>query len=269
MDHPTQPRPGIQSVEVAASILEALAEAPAAVPLKSLAAAAQMSPAKVHRYLVSLTRSGLVEQDPVTGYYGIGRLSLVLGLKALGRVDVVRLASDAMPGLRDRIDETVVLTVWGDGGPTIVRFEESRHPVTLNVRVGSVLPILTTALGKVFAAFARSPQIGDALTKEWRRSAGGKSALSKTALDRTLDEVRQRGLARIAGDQLPGVSALAAPIFDHLGDVAGAIGALGRQESFDIDWDGKIAIAVRETASRVSSQMGFVTELGSSPSHSD
>ena len=82
---------------------------------------------------MSLTRSGLVEQDPVTGHYGIGRLSLTLGLKALGRVDVVRLASDAMPALRDRIDETVVLTVWGDNGPTIVRFEESRHPVTLNV----------------------------------------------------------------------------------------------------------------------------------------
>ena len=81
--------------------------------------------------------------------------------------------------------------------------------------------------------------------------------MSKTALDSTLDEVRARGLARIAGDQLPGVSALAAPIFDHLGDVAGVIGALGRQESFDIDWEGPIAIAIRETASEVSSRMGF------------
>jgi len=257
MPQPNQPRPGIKSVEIAASILEALAGTPSAAPLKSLAAAARMSPAKVHRYLVSLTRSGLVEQDPVTGHYGIGRLSLALGLKALGRVDVVRLASDAMPALRDRIDETVALTVWGDGGPTIVRFEESHHPVTLNVRVGSVLPILTTALGKVYAAFSRSPRIGEAVKNERRRSAGVGGTMSKTALDSTLDEVRARGLARIAGDQLPGVSALAAPIFDHLGDVAGVIGALGRQESFDIDWEGPIAIAIRETASEVSSRMGF------------
>jgi DNA-binding IclR family transcriptional regulator len=147
--------------------------------------------------------------------------------------------------------------VWGDGGPTIVRFEESHHPVTLNVRVGSVLPILTTALGKVYAAFSRSPRIGEAVKNERRRSAGVGGTMSKTALDSTLDEVRARGLARIAGDQLPGVSALAAPIFDHLGDVAGVIGALGRQESFDIDWEGPIAIAMRETASEVASRMGF------------
>ena len=254
---PDRPRPGIQSVEVAASILEALAEAPAAAPLKSLAAAASMPPAKVHRYLVSLTRSGLVEQDPVTGHYGIGRLSLTLELKALGWVDVVRLASDAMPALRDRIDETVVLTVWGDEGPTIVRFEESRHPVTLNVRVGSVLPILTTALGRVYATFARSPQIRDAVEIARSRSTGGEEAMSEATLESILGEVRARGLARIAGDQLPGVSALAAPIFDHQGDLAGVMGALGRQESFDDDWDGGVAIAIRESASCVSSRMGF------------
>ncbi len=258
MTQPNRSRPGIQSVEVAASILEALAEAPASVPLKSLAMAARMPPAKVHRYLVSLTRSGLVEQDPVTGHYGIGRLSLTLGLKALGRVDVVRLASAAMPELRDRIDETVVLTVWGSEGPTIVRFEESRHPVTLNVRVGSVLPIPTTALGRAYAAFARSPQVRDAVERERRRSAVGGGAMSKATLESVLGEVRARGLARIAGDQLPGISALAAPVFDHQGDVAGVIGALGRQESFEIDWDGGIAAAIRETASGMSSRMGFV-----------
>lgn len=260
MPRSSRSRPGIQSVEVAAAILEALAEAPAAAPLKSLAAAAGMAPAKVHRYLVSLTRSGLVEQDPVTGHYGIGRLSLRLGLKALGRVDVVRLASASMPGLRDRIDETVVLTVWGDGGPTIVRFEESRHPVTLNVRVGSVLPILTTALGRVHAAFARSPQVRGAVERERRRPAGGGGAMPKATLNSILGEVRARGLARIAGDQLPGVSALAAPLFDHQGDVAGVIGALGRQETFETDWDGRIAVAIGETAADVSARMGFVTK---------
>ncbi len=81
--------------------------------------------------------------------------------------------------------------------------------------------------------------------------------MSGATLESILGEVRARGLARIAGDQLPGVSALAAPIFDHQGDVAGVIGSLGRQDSFDIDWDGRIAIAIRETASGVSSLMGF------------
>jgi DNA-binding IclR family transcriptional regulator len=55
--------------------------------------------------------------------------------------------------LRDRIDETMVLSVWGTQGPTIVHVEESSQPGIMTMRIGATLPILQTASGLTFAAF--------------------------------------------------------------------------------------------------------------------
>jgi DNA-binding IclR family transcriptional regulator len=46
-----------------------------------------------------------------------------------------------------------MLAVWGSYGPTIVRWEECRLPIAVSVRVGSVLRLLDSATGLVFAAF--------------------------------------------------------------------------------------------------------------------
>ncbi len=62
-----KPRLGIQSVEVAAEILRALSQGAETHPLKELSTALKMPAAKIHRYLVSLTRTGLARQDSVTG----------------------------------------------------------------------------------------------------------------------------------------------------------------------------------------------------------
>src|ERR1700758_2681756 len=79
-DQPDDQRPGIQSVEIGAEILRTLATFGRPVPLRSLAGKCGMPVGKVHRYLVSLTRAGLVEQDPTNGYYGVGRSSIAIGL---------------------------------------------------------------------------------------------------------------------------------------------------------------------------------------------
>lgn len=57
-----------QTTPAAAAILKALAQGGGVVPLNKLAKQANMHAAKVHRYLTSLTRSGLVTQNRDSGY---------------------------------------------------------------------------------------------------------------------------------------------------------------------------------------------------------
>src|SRR5262245_32980171 len=159
-------RAGIQSVEIAARILQALTDAGRPLALKDLAKLARMHPGKVHRYLVSLTRSELVTQDDASGHYGIGPASIALGLAGLRNVDVVRIATAVMPALRDEINETVLLAIWSPQGPVVFAFEESSRPVTMNIRVGSILPLLQTATGRVFAAFLPADATADMLAAE-------------------------------------------------------------------------------------------------------
>jgi DNA-binding IclR family transcriptional regulator len=146
-------RRGIKSVEVAGRILDHLASAQSPVALRELAAAGRMSPGKVHRYLASFLTSGLARQDPDTRKYALGPLALRLGLAALSSYQPLRDSMALQHELRDRLDETMVLSVWGAQGPTIVHVAESSQPIIMTMRVGAVLPILKTATGLAFAAF--------------------------------------------------------------------------------------------------------------------
>ena len=146
-------RRGIKSVEVAGQILDHLARAQTSVALRELAAAGRMSPGKVHRYLASFVASGLARQDPNTRQYSLGPLAMRLGLAALNTYQPLRDAMALQRQLRDRFDETMVLSVWGTQGPTIVHVEESSQPIIMTMRIGAALPILATASGLAYAAF--------------------------------------------------------------------------------------------------------------------
>jgi DNA-binding IclR family transcriptional regulator len=250
----TKQRAGIQSVEVAACILRALADAGQPLPLKDLARLARMPPGKVHRYLVSLTRSELVTQDESSGHYGVGPMAIALGLAGLRNVDVVRTATALLPSLRDEINETVLLAIWSPQGPVVFAFEESSRPVYMNIRVGSILPLLTTATGRVFAAFLAADITAPLLAAEMR-AAHHSAAHVRTLLEQT----RQRQLAYVEGALVPGVNAIAAPLFDHKGRIAGVLGALGRTEELNVAYDGPVARALLSTATEISRRMGYIT----------
>jgi DNA-binding IclR family transcriptional regulator len=244
-------RLGIQSVEIAARILQALAAAGGSIPLKDLAKRARMHPGKVHRYLVSLTRSELVSQDEASGHYGVGPMAIALGLAGLRNVNVVRTSTTLLPSLRDEINETVLLAIWSPQGPVVFALEEASRPVYMNIRVGSILPLLKTATGRVFAAFMPSEAVAGLLEGELKEA---RQASSRA--DKLLADTRQHGLASVQGDLVPGVNAIAAPLFDHKGRIAGVIGALGRTEELDVTFTGPVARALLRAAAEISRRMG-------------
>lgn len=242
---------GVRSVETAARVLAAFIGAPGALPLKAVAAAAGMSGGKAHRYLVSLCRAGLVEQNPETQRYDLGGLALRVGLAALARLDIVRLAAAPLEDLRNHLNETVVLAVWGDNGPTVVRWEESSRAVTVNVRLGENLPLLVSATGRAFLAWMPEHKTAPFVARE--RHALGLDEAAVTAIRTAAREV---GLAIVDGQLLPGVAAVTAPVFDHRGDMIAAITALGHHGAFSVDPKGEPASAVRETADALTRRLG-------------
>ena len=146
-------RAGIQSVEVGFALLDVLAQAPGPLMLRDLASAAGMSAAKAHRYLVSFQRMGLVVQDPVSTRYDLGPAALRLGLASLARIDAVKLARERIPALLGETGHTLAIAVWGNQGPTMVHWAEAPQSVPVTLRLGDVMPLLTSATGRCFAAF--------------------------------------------------------------------------------------------------------------------
>ena len=68
--------------------------------------------------------------------------------------------------------------------------------------------------------------------------------------------MRTQGASRSTNEVVPGVSAMAAPVFDHTGAIVLAMTAIGPSGTFDTDWDGPVAHALKESANAVSSRLG-------------
>ena len=249
---------GIQSIDVGGRLLQALSRSRGAMMLKELAEAADMPAAKAHAYIVSFCKLGMIEQDVVTGRYDLGPLALQLGLVSLNRLDAVKIATAEMGSLSQRTGQSTAIAVWGNYGPTIVRFEQSVRPIHVNMRTGTVMALTHTATGYVFAAYVSPAAIDGALAATFtdgkQRVAAAKSL---TALAPEFIQVRQRGLARAQGNPVPGVNAFSAPVFDHTGEIALALTALGSAADFDATWASPIAKEVKATARLISERLGY------------
>lgn len=253
-------RAGIQSVEVGFSLLEALGRAAGPQMLRDLAAAAGMSAAKAHRYLVSFQRLQLVVQDPTSTRYDLGPAALKLGLASLSRLDAVKLGRVRASALMEQIGHTVALAVWGNHGPTIVHWEESPQAVTVNLRLGDVMPLLSSATGRCFAAYVSKDAIAPMLREELARAQKqGRADVPGTmaAVRTMLDEVRARGASRVVDVLLPGIVGFCAPVFDADGHIALGIVALGPTGTFDPEWDGAVHTPLRQSAQQLSRDLGW------------
>jgi DNA-binding IclR family transcriptional regulator len=240
---------GVKAVEVAGRILDLLARAQAPVALRELAQAGRMSPGKVHRYLASFLTSGLARQDPQSRRYELGPLAIRLGLAALNSYQPLRDAIELQRELRNRLDETLVLSVWGTQGPTVVHVEESSQPVIMTMRIGAVLPMLATATGLVFAAHLPR-HFTQRLIEEAFESPAHEDLLARDfpALEASLVQVRERGFAYNEGHLMPGVSAAAFALFDRATTLLGVLAVMGRQEQIKPETGGVVGFLKQEIA---------------------
>jgi DNA-binding IclR family transcriptional regulator len=238
---------GIKSIEVGARLLSALTAARRSLPLRDLAKAAGMTPSKAHRYLASFMKTGLVEQDPATRDYLLGPFAFEMGLAAIGSSDHLKHAIDAQIHLRDELDETVVLTVWGSHGPTVLRVEESSDPVIMTMKVGATLPLMNSAAGRIFAAFMPRRIIESYLQVANFSAAiyGRRGAIRYDDIEPELADIRRAGLSVSHGEVLRGVNAVAGPLLAPQGQLIGALAVIGQQDSLDMSADGHIARVLR------------------------
>jgi DNA-binding IclR family transcriptional regulator len=244
---------GIQSVEVGGQLLKALVRSGTALPLKDLARAAGMTPAKAHPYLVSFGKLGLIEQDRVSGHYGLGPLALQLGLIGLQQVDPVRLAVSELPALAQAVGCTVSAAVWGPMGPIIVHVEHGPTPVHVAMRHGTPASLRHTGTGKVFAAFAPAEAVAATLARE-----GEAAALDDAGFQAELAAIRRERLSRVRDELLPGISAMAVPVFDGFGRLALAIAAIAPSALLDLRSGSAQATTLHTTAERLSQRLGAI-----------
>ncbi|MGA8258625.1 MAG: IclR family transcriptional regulator [Arenicellales bacterium] len=201
---------GVRSVEVSVSILSALARHDGPMSLNEIARELNMPPAKAHRYLASFIETGMVHHRR-SGSYDLGPLAAEIGLAAMTRAELINRVAEDLEDLVERTGRAAQLSVWGSHGPTIIRWERSAHALITNLGLGSTLPLLSSATGRVFLAFT-SPRVTRVLLEEERRR--GPSPPDDDQITALIAEVRAKGVAVADQSFIPGLFALAAPILN-------------------------------------------------------
>lgn len=260
-------RRGIQSIEVGGTLLQALVRNGGPMMLKDLAREAGMPPAKAHPYLVSFGKLGLIEQDPLTGRYGLGPFSLQMGLTALHALDPLKAAMPEVARLADDIQLNVAIAVWGNMGPTVVHIEECNKQIHVNMRPGTVMtPLMLSATGRCFAAFLPDrivqPLLQDELAVLAAADTPSPLRMSAHEAESVLAEVRSNRLARAIGQPIPGINAFSAPVFNDSGKLTLAITAMGPAGTFDTHWQGDAARQVKACAEAIARRLGNTEGMG-------
>lgn len=250
---------GIKSVEKAALLLQALSETRHPMRAVDLAAAAGMTRSMVRAYLVSLTRVGLLRQDPDTGRYDFGPVASAIGFAALARMDFLSLARGALRELSERTGETVLLATWNVNGPVIVAKMDGHRAVVYDIRIGSHVSLETTSTGRIFLSYLPQSTWKPLLGKVYGyRDPATVTAPSEEDLQNIISMTRKDGLAvSESSPTLPGFGGISAPVFDREGHLQGAITMVIPTGGRDRDALTRLVQEVKDTADALSSQLGY------------
>lgn len=251
---------GVQSIEVGARVLEAMADAEGAIMLRDIARKAGVAPAQAHAYLVSYRKCNLVEQDEKSGRYRLGPLALQLGLARLRSFDPLKAASEAAARFAADTGLSVALAVWGSYGPTVVQMHEGSDQIHIATRPGTVYSVTGTATGRIFCAHLGTDVVSAALKlqhSERRQSRFVGSITDLRSIQDEIDAVRTLGYATIASNPVPGISAMSAPIFESGGQLTGAITVIGPASTLDLEPGTSLVRAVVVLAHSISARAGY------------
>jgi IclR family acetate operon transcriptional repressor len=215
-----------------------------------LAAAVGVPATAAEPLLGALAKHGLVQRDAAGDRIRPGPAALRFARSGVGRADLVEHAGPSMRRLADESGETVNLMVPTAGGTEAIAQEDGRHLLGATSWIGRDVPDHASAAGKVFLAYGVS-EIGTRLEKLTPRTL-----VDRAALEEDLAAVRERGYATLVDELEPGLSVVAAPVFDSGGVVVAALAVSGptaRLPPHRLAVLGRVAI---EQADAVSERLG-------------
>jgi DNA-binding IclR family transcriptional regulator len=253
-----KPRRGIQSVEIAFRILSVMQGSQQAMALKDIAPLADLTTSAANNYLVSLVRIGLAAADEKPGHYRLGPSALSLGVRAIQQIDGFEIVRREVTNLRDTTKRSAAVTTWTDDGPISLFKQDGDQRGAFEFRTG-LIPMLTTAAGKIYAARLPTNLTKHLIEREWDAAFGGKVDVGKFRED-AARELKRRGYMTIVRSDLAGYVSIAAPILDWNGDVRFTISLAGTRASIKIEPSSDHVKALLDSASSATHALGGKTE---------
>lgn len=231
MDPPDTQGKHIKSTETAFDIIETIATGDRPT-VSEIATAVDHSRSTVHYHLETLRRNRYVVRDE-------GGLRLGLRVARLGELALDQhTLSGVVEGPTDELADTtgaVAHVAVREAAETVWLYRSSTGAVEgLPAHTGTATPIHCTAYGQAILASVPTGDLDGMIESHGLARATEATLTEPDALRDRLSTVRELGFAYSAGEYVPDVSTIAAPIRDEsTGEAVGAVGITDREGRFD------------------------------------
>jgi len=245
---------GAQAIERALSVLSCFMGPEPELGISDISRRLDLTPSTAHRIVRALVGAGYLDQNPKTDRYYLGRSAILLGQVAQRAMGLDR----ALPVLEEvaaRTEESVNFVVLqADYGVVTLRLDTA-HALRFEQPVGTRVGLFCSASGKAMLAFhPDGAQALDRLGRLTRRTEH--TITSRRALERELQEIRERGYSLDEQEGQLGVRCVAAPVLNPTGHAMAAIAVQVPTVRMAKEELHRLGPVVMEAAGRVADLLG-------------
>lgn len=193
-------------------VIEAIVEEKEDLRLCEIAKRTGINRATVYGILLALQREGLISKDPEKKTYSPSKNLIEFGKKILMRLDIRSIARPFLERLRDLFDETVFLGIRQGDWLTILDVLEAKKPFKITSPVGTQLPLIAGATGKVALSFLEEQEVRDLIRRIGLRKFSEKSIVDEEEFVKEVRRAKEDGFSFDLEEYIKGVWACCAPI---------------------------------------------------------
>ena len=211
----------------------------------------QINNATAHRLLLTLENAGALRSTQ-RGVFALGAEIERLGWVAEEANSTGSIIKPELEALSTRLQESVMASRLTRHGPTCIAVANSKRAISVNIKVGALLPLYTSAQGKLWLAEMSEHE----KTKRIEAlSTTGAAIPDQSDLNRELQKIRTQGFSLNLGDNEPDIAAVSAPLRDADGTMVLSISTFGMLSRFNEDFIKQAVGALRLTADQIGKKM--------------
>lgn len=245
----------LQSVSAAVRILKAFAVAEGDLGVTELSDQTGFSKSHVSKVVAVLRSEGLLEQLP-NRKYRVGQGLFVLGTRFVEANPLSKFAVGLMRRFAEKSGHSLALSVRaGDQIVHMVIVEGTRYP-DCRWRTGRPVILHTSAAARVLLSFAPRPEVDRIMARHGYPKITERTILDRAGFHAALDDTVSKGFAETRSEGVPGLGAIALPVFDTHTACRAAIAVLFPEHAVDAKGSERLRTSLRGLAVRVSTFMG-------------
>lgn len=217
----------VKSVSRALDIITLVSLKKGGLGVTEIANQIDINKSSVYRILSTLVQYGYIEQDEETSRYKLGYKFLEISSKLLESIDLRLEAKPFLQELENDTNEVIHLVVYDQGEVVYIEKLEGNQTLRMHSKVGKRAPMHCTAVGKVILANLPTSDVLDILERKGMPRHTENTITNKDDFINELLQVKQNGYALDLEENENGITCIAVPIFDHLGNVVAAVSISG------------------------------------------